>query len=134
VLQDELRRRNYPCLSVVFDKPVPAGCHDAIYTLMRLARFTVADVGSAQVLQELQANMATLVAPILPVVCGAEKQAAIDWQVPERCHWVLPLVACKDLDELSSSVEQKIIAPAETKVRELESKLQRDQNRVGLLF
>ncbi len=134
VLQDELRRRNYPCISVIFDKPVPAACKDAINTLMRLARFTVADIKSPQILQELQANMATVVAPILPVVCGADKQAAIDWQVPERCHWVLPLVTCKDLDELSGAVEQKIIAPAETKVRELESKLQRDQNRVGLLF
>jgi uncharacterized protein YjbI with pentapeptide repeats len=134
VLQDELRRRNYPCISVIFDKPAPTACQDAIFTLMRLARFTVADIGSRHVQQELQANMATLVAPILPVVCGAEKQDAIDWQAPERCHWVLPLVACKNVDELSGAVEYKIIAPAETKVRELESKRQRDQDRVGLLF
>ncbi len=134
VLQDELRRRNYPCVSVIFDKPVPAACRDAINTLMRLPRFTVADIGSSLVQQELQANMATLVAPILPVLCGSKPQAASDWQPPERCHWVLPPVVCKDLDELSGAVEQQIIAPAETKVRELESKRQRDQDRVGLLF
>ncbi len=132
VLQDELRRRNYPCISVIFDQPIPAVCRDTIFTLMRLVRFTVADIGSLPVRQELQANMATPVAPILPVVC--ENQDAPDWQVPERCHWVLPLVACKDLDELASAVEQKIIAPAETKVRGVEIKSQRDQDPLGLLF
>ncbi len=132
VLQDELRRRNYSCISVIFDKPVPAACRDAIFTLMRLARFAVADIGSDRVRQALQANLATPVAPILPVLC--EKQEPLEWQVPERCHWVLPLLACKDLDELSDVVEQKIIAPAETKVRGVEIKSQPNQDPLGLLF
>ncbi len=132
VLQDELRRRSYPCISVIFDKPVPPASQDAIFTLMRLARFSVADIGSERVRQALQANLATPVAPILPVACEAPE--TLDWQVPDRCHWVLPLLTCQDLDELSNAVEQKVIAPAETKVRGVEIKSQRDQDPLGLLF
>jgi len=119
-IRDELRQRDY--LPILFDFAKPAGrdLTETISTLAHMARFIIADITQAKSIpQELQAIVPNLPSvPVQPLLLTSEREYGMFehfWRYP----WVLDTYYYDNLDEVLASIEEKVISPAEVKVREL---------------
>jgi len=119
-IREELRGHNYVPVLFDFDKPESKGTHETMTTLARLARFVIADMTDPKSIpQELVSIVEQLpslaVQPIL--LKGAEPWGMYDHI--KRYPWVLPLALYASQEELLGSLEQRVILPAEAKVKEI---------------
>ena len=122
-IREELRRRDYIPVLFEFNKPGSKDTRETITTLARLARFVIADITEPKSIpQELVSIVESLpslaVQPLLQE--GHEPWAMIDHI--KRYPWVLAIHRYRDLDDLLSSLQEKVIEPAEAKVKELGEK------------
>jgi hypothetical protein len=119
-LRDELRKHDYLPVLFDFEKPVNRDITETISTLAHLARFVIADITEPKSIpQELSHIIPFLPSvPIVPLLQVSEREYGM-YEHFISYPWVQPIYHYRDLDELLYSIQERIIDPAEKKVREL---------------
>ena len=120
VIRKELRKRNYSPVLFDFDKPASRDITETISTLAHLARFIIADLTDpSSIPQELQAIVPTLAVPVQPVLLEGKTEYSMFSDFLKTYHWVLPIYRYADLQSLITTLNEKVLAPAEQKAKEL---------------
>jgi uncharacterized protein YjbI with pentapeptide repeats len=121
-IRDSLRQRDYLPILFDFDKPAGRDLTETISTLAHMARFIIADITDAKSIpQELQAIVPNLPSvPVQPLLLTSEREYGM-FEHFKRYPWVLDTYYYDNLNDALASVEDKVISPAEAKVRELSS-------------
>jgi uncharacterized protein YjbI with pentapeptide repeats len=119
-IRDELRQRDYLPILFDFEKPGGRDLTETISTLAHMARFIIADITQAKSIpQELQAIVPHLPSvPVQPLLLTSEREYGM-FEHFKRYPWVLDTYYYDNLNDALASVEDKVISPAEAKVREL---------------
>jgi hypothetical protein len=120
-LREELRQRDY--LPILFDFEVPArrNITETITLLARMARFIIADLTDpSSIPQELQAIIPSVRVPVQPLLLEDSSLYSMfkDFD-PQDFHWVLPVYQYKEPEQLLATLAEKVIVPAEGKVKAL---------------
>jgi uncharacterized protein YjbI with pentapeptide repeats len=121
-LREELRKRDY--LPILFDFNVPAtrDITETVSLLARMARFIIADLTNpSSVPKELEAIVPQLAVPVQPLLEGASRPYAM-FKDYWKYDWVLPVYRYEGLEPLLATIAEKVIAPAEGKVKALEER------------
>ena len=123
-LREELRKRDY--LPILFDFEVPAtrDITETVSLLARMARFIIADLTDpSSIPQELQAIIPSVRVPVQPLLLeGSSLYSMFKDFDPQDFHWVLPVYHYKEPEQLFGTLAEKVIAPAEGKVKALEER------------
>jgi uncharacterized protein YjbI with pentapeptide repeats len=118
-IRDALRRHNYLPILFDFESPSSRDLTETITTLARLARFIVADLTQpSSVIKELEAIVPTLAVPVQPLLEGSSRPYGM-FRDHWKYGWVLDIQRYEGPDELVSSLEEKVIRPAEQKLQTL---------------
>jgi uncharacterized protein YjbI with pentapeptide repeats len=121
-LREELRKRNY--LPILFDFNVPAtrDITETVSLLARMARFIIADLTDpSSIPKELEAIVPGLAVPVQPLLEGASRPYAM-FKDYWKYEWVLPVYRYEGLEPLLATLAEKVIAPAEGKVKALQER------------
>ena len=121
-LREELRKRNY--LPILFDFELPArqNITETVTLLARMARFIIADLTDpSSIPKELEAIVPKLAVPVQPLLEGASRAYAM-FKDYWKYYWVLPVYRYEGIEPLLATLAEKVIAPAEGKVRALEER------------
>jgi uncharacterized protein YjbI with pentapeptide repeats len=122
-LREELRTYDYLPIIFDFEKPADRNYTETIRTLAHLARFIIADLTEpSSIPQELQAIVPTLAVPVQPILLEGKKEYAMFVDLLKTYEWVLPITFYADQRALLTSLQDKVIKPAEDKAKELEKK------------
>jgi hypothetical protein len=119
-LREELRKHDY--LPVLFDFDVPASrdITETVSLLARMARFIIADLTDPSSLpKELEAIVPGLAVPVQPLLEGADRPYAM-FRDYWKYDWMLPVHCYEGLEPLLAGMAEKVIGPAEAKVKALE--------------
>ena len=120
-MREALRIHGYAPILFDFDKPSSRNFTETVRTLAHLSRFIIADLTDpSSIPQELQAIVPTLAIPVQPVLLEGKREYAMFVDFLNTFDWILPIHYYKDHDSLLTSLQAKIIEPAERKVQELE--------------
>jgi hypothetical protein len=121
-IRDSLRQRDYLPVLFDFDKPASRDLTETISTLAHMARFIIADITAAKSIpQELQTIVPNLPSvPVQPLLLASEYEYGM-FEHFRRYPWVLDTYYYDNLTDVLTSVEDKVISPAEAKVRQLSS-------------
>lgn len=119
-IRNGLRHHNYSPVLFDFEKPASRDLTETISLLSHIAKFVVADITDPRSIpQELLRIVPALPSvPVLPLLQASSDEYSM-FEHFKRYPWVLDIYCYKDLDDLLKSFEEKVIAPAETKVREI---------------
>jgi uncharacterized protein YjbI with pentapeptide repeats len=121
-LREELRKHHY--LPILFDFNVPAtrDLTETISLLARMARFIIADLTDpSSIPKELEAIVPGLAVPVQPVLEGSSRPYAM-FRDYWKYDWVLPVYRYEGLEPLLATLAEKVIAPAEGKVKALQER------------
>ena len=121
-LREELRKRDY--LPILFDFSVPAtrDITETVSLLARMARFIVADLTDpSSIPKELEAIVPDLAVPVQPLLEGSSRPYAM-FKDYWKYEWVLPVHRYEGLEPLLATLAEKVIAPAEAKVKALQER------------
>jgi uncharacterized protein YjbI with pentapeptide repeats len=123
-LREELRQRNYLPILFDFDVPTRQNITETITLLARMARFIIADLTDpSSIPQELQAIIPSVRVPIQPLLLeGSSLYSMFKDFDPQDFHWVLPVYHYKDRKQLLAALAEKVIDPAEGKVKALQER------------
>ncbi|HZO71420.1 MAG TPA: pentapeptide repeat-containing protein [Ktedonobacteraceae bacterium] len=122
-MRDELRVRGYTPLLFNFEMPLSHDFSASLRTLARLARFIIADLSRHKsISQELRSLLSDTTVPVQPLLNGSRK---LYQMFPDFKHYpcVLPGYRYSSLAELQTTFEEKVIKPAEEKVKALACQL-----------
>ncbi len=119
-IRDELRKRNYIPILFDFEKPSSRDLTETVSTLAHMARFIIADITDAK---SIPAELQTIV-PNLPSVAVQPIIHVDDYEYAlfehiKRYPWVLEVHQYRDQEQLITEISEKVIEPAEAKVKEL---------------
>jgi len=119
-LREELRKRKYLPILFDFEKPRSRDTDETITLLARMARFIVADISDAKaVLQELRAIVPDLPSvPVQPIILEMQEEPGMFNFYRNRPSF-LPVHRYVSQEQLLADLGDKVIHPAELKVREL---------------
>jgi hypothetical protein len=119
-IRDALRQRGYLPILFDFEKPASRDLTETISTLAHMVRFIIADVTEAKSIpQELQAIVPDLPSvPVQPLLLASDREYGM-FEHFKRYPWVLDTYYYDDVHEVLTSLEDKIISPAESKASEL---------------
>jgi hypothetical protein len=122
-LRAELRNRGYLSILFDFDKPSSRNLTETVSTLAHLARFLIADITDAKSIpQELQRIVPSLPSvPVQPLLLSSQYEYAMFKDFLDY-PWVLVPYRYDNLENLLASLEEEVIAPAETKAQEIEER------------
>jgi hypothetical protein len=126
-LRDELRKRDY--LPILFDFNVPAtrDITETVSLLARMARFIIADLTDpSSIPQELQAIVPHLAVPVQPLLEGSSRPYAM-FKDYRKYDWVLPVYRYEGLEPLLAMLKEKVIDPAEGKVKDLRRRMMEEE-------
>jgi hypothetical protein len=119
-MRSELRKRDYLPILFEWEKPSSRDITETVSTLAHMAKFVIADITDAKSIpQELSVIIPNLPSvPVQPLLLGGQREYGMfeHWR---HYPWVLPLAFYNSEQELLGTFEQKVLAPAETKLREL---------------
>jgi uncharacterized protein YjbI with pentapeptide repeats len=121
-LRQELRKRDY--LPILFDFEVPAtrDITETVSLLARMARFIIADLTDpSSIPKELEAIVPHLAVPVQSLIQKPARPFAM-FKDLFKYDWMLPPYRYESLDGLLATLAEKVIAPAEAKVKALEEK------------
>src|SRR6516225_5852379 len=121
-VREELRKHDY--LPILFDFAVPAArdITETVSLLARMARFIIADLTDpSSIPKELEAIVPSLAVPVQPLLEGASRPYSM-FKDYWKYEWVLPVYRYEGLEPLLATLAEKVIAPAEGKVRALEER------------
>jgi hypothetical protein len=124
-LRVELRKRDY--LPILFDFAVPAtrDIAETVSLLARMARFIIADLTDpSSIPKELEAIVPSLAVPVQQLLEGASRPYAM-FKDYWKYEWVLPVYRYEGLEPLLAAIAEKVIAPAEGKVKALAERRRR---------
>jgi hypothetical protein len=94
-----------------------------VSTLAHLARFIIADLTDPNSIPyELATVVPTNPVPVQPILLSGKREFPMFVNLQQRYDWVLPTYRYEALDPLLASLADKVIAPAEAKVKALEEK------------
>jgi hypothetical protein len=120
-IRKELRRQKYLPVLFDFEKPRSRNFTETIVTLAHLSRFVIADLTLPRSTpQELQAIVPSLAVPIQPILQASKNEYSMSPDL-KKYAWFLPLYRYNSLADLLTSLEEKVITPAEKKATELEN-------------
>ena len=116
----EVRERNYVPVIFDFEKPSSRDITETVMTLAQMSRFVIADITEARsISQELMAIVPHLPSvPIQPILIASEKEYGM-FEHFKRYPWVLETYFYTSAEELITSIEQKVISPADAKAHAL---------------
>jgi hypothetical protein len=121
-LRDELRKRNYLPILFDFDVPTTRDITETVSLLARMARFIIADLTDpSSIPKELEAIVPTLTVPVQPLLEGSSRPYAM-FKDYWKYDWVLPVYRYEGLEPLLATLAEKVIAPAEEKVKGLQER------------
>jgi hypothetical protein len=121
-LREELRKRDY--VPVLFDFNVPAtrDITETVSLLAGMARFIIADLTDpSSIPKEFEAVIPGLAVPVQPLLEGSSRPYAM-FKDYWKYEWVLPVYRYEGLEPLLLALADKIIAPAEGKVKALQER------------
>jgi hypothetical protein len=122
-LREELRKRDY--IPILFDFAVPAtrDITETVSLLARMARFIIADLTDpSSIPKELEAIVPFLAVPVQALLQGPSRPYAM-FKDYWKYDWVLPIYWYEGLEQLLAALAEKVIAPAEAKMKVLGEKL-----------
>jgi Pentapeptide repeats (8 copies) len=121
-LREELRKRNYLPILFDFDVPAERDITDTVTLLAHMARFIIADLTDpSSIPKELEAIVPHLAVPVQPLLEGASRPFAM-FKDYWKYDWVLPICWYEGLEPLLAMLADKVIAPAEGKVKALQER------------
>jgi uncharacterized protein YjbI with pentapeptide repeats len=122
-LRDELRQRDYLPILFDFEKPSSRDLTETISTLAHMARFVIADITDAKSIpQELERIVPDLPSvPVQPLIASSGYEYGM-FEHFRRYPWVLETYQYDSQDDLLGALSEKVISPAEQKVKELAGK------------
>jgi hypothetical protein len=122
-LRDELRKRDYLPILFDFDVPATRDITETVSLLARMARFIIADLTDpSSIPKELEAIVPSLAVPVQPLLEGSSRPYAM-FKDYWKYEWVLPVYRYDGLEPLLATLADKVIAPAEGKVKDLRRRL-----------
>jgi hypothetical protein len=125
--REELRKRDY--LPILFDFAIPAtrDITETVSLLARMARFIIADLTDpSSIPQELQAIVPHLAVPVQPLLEGSSRPYAM-FKDYRKYDWVLPVYRYEGLQPLLTTLKEKVIDPAEGKVKDLRRRMMEEE-------
>jgi uncharacterized protein YjbI with pentapeptide repeats len=120
-LRDELRKRGYLPIVFNFDKPETKDFTETVRLLAGLSKFVIADITNPKSAPlELQATVPEIMVPFRPIIEEGEEPFAMlrDLWIKHR-DWVFEPIYYSSVDALITSLDEKIIRPAEARFVEL---------------
>jgi uncharacterized protein YjbI with pentapeptide repeats len=121
-LREELRKRDYLPILFDFDVPATRDITETVSLLARMARFIVADLTDpSSIPKELEAIVPDLAVPVQPLLEGSSRPYAM-FKDYWKYDWVLPVYRYEGLEPLLATLAEKVIAPAEGKVKALQER------------
>jgi uncharacterized protein YjbI with pentapeptide repeats len=121
-LHEELRKRDYVPILFDFDPSATRDITETITLLARMARFIIADLTDpSSIPKELEAIVPQLAVPVQPLLEGAARPYAM-FKDYWKYDWVLPVYRYEGLEPLLAMLAEKVITPAEGKVKALEER------------
>jgi hypothetical protein len=121
-LREELRKHDYLPILFDFDVPENRDITETVSLLARMARFIIADLTDpSSIPKELEAIVPSLAVPVQPLLEGLAKPYAM-FKDHWKYDWVLPPYRYEGLQLLLATLAEKVIAPAEAKVKALEER------------
>jgi hypothetical protein len=121
-IRDELRKRNYLPLLFDFDVPENRDITETVSLLARMARFIIADLTNpSSIPKELEAIVPNLAVPVQTLLEGLADPYAM-FKDYWKYDWVLPPYRYEGLQLLLATLGEKVIGPAEAKVKALEER------------
>jgi uncharacterized protein YjbI with pentapeptide repeats len=129
-LREELRKYNYLPIVFDFDKPASRDLTETVITLAHLSRFIIVDLTDPRSApHEVATIIPQCVVPIQPLLSlqplivdekeVERREYAMFQDLRRRYSWVLPTYRYQDTADVLASLKEKIIDPAELKVKEL---------------
>jgi hypothetical protein len=119
-IRNELRKHDYLPILFDFDVPENRDITETVSLLAHMARFVIADLtGPSSIAKELEAIVPSLAVPVQPLLEGLARPYAM-FKDYSKYHWVLPPYRYEGLQLLLATLAEKVIAPAEAKVKTLE--------------
>jgi hypothetical protein len=115
---EQLRKKRY--LPMIFDFPRDPNRNytETVKTLVGLSRFVVVDLSGPSVPQELYATVPHFKIPFVPILEKGRRPWAMFTDILEY-DWVLkPIVEFEDSLSLQQMLEDRIVGPAEVRVRQ----------------
>ena len=122
-IRDELRKRNYLPILFDFEKPASRDLTETVSTLAHMARFVIADITEAKSIpQELSVIVPNLPSvPVQPILLSSEREYGM-YEHFQKYPWVLGIYKYDNLEDLLENIAEKVIEPAEKKLRNKEDK------------
>jgi uncharacterized protein YjbI with pentapeptide repeats len=129
-IREALRARDYLPVLFDFEKPASRDLTETISTLAHMARFVIADITDARSIpQELGRIIPNLPSvPVQPLLKTDEYEYGM-FEHLKRYPWVLSLYKYKDISQVITELDEKIIAPLEAIVKKMYQAF-RDGNKV----
>ena len=121
-VREELRKHDY--VPILFDFAVPAtrDITETVSLLARMARFIIADLTDpSSIPKELEAIVPQLAVPVQPLLESASRPYVM-FKDYWKYEWVLPVYRYEALEPLLATLAERVIAPAEAKVKALEER------------
>jgi uncharacterized protein YjbI with pentapeptide repeats len=113
-LQQAIREKGYLPILFDFTGPENRDITETVSTLAHLARFVIADITDAKsILQELRGIVPELPSlPVKPILLSSQEEPGM-FGFFRRFPWVLDTFYYRDINDVVSSLEDKIIKPLE---------------------
>jgi len=122
-IRDELRRRDYLPILFDFEKPDSKDLTGTISTLANMARFVIADLTDpSSVPHELAVIAPSTIVPIQTILLKGNREYAMFVDLKTRYHWVLEPYEYESTELLIADLNERLIAPAEAKAKDLKRK------------
>jgi Pentapeptide repeats (8 copies) len=122
VLREELRKHDYLPILFDFDVPATRDITETVSLLARMARFIIADLTDpSSIPKELEAIVPGLAVPVQPLLEGPSRPFAM-FKDYWKYDWVLPVYRYEGLEPLLATLAEKVIVPAEEKVKALQER------------
>jgi|SRR5271156_5367860 len=119
-IREELRNRKYLPILFDFQKPDSKDFTGTVTTLANMARFIIADLTDpASVPHELAMIVPGTLVPVQTILSEGQREYATFVDLKARYHWVLEPYRYESPDLLLAQLNEKVIAPAEAKAKEL---------------
>jgi hypothetical protein len=121
-LRQELRKHDYLPILFDFNIPTTRDITETISLLARMARFIIADLTDpSSIPKELEAIIPHLAVPVQPLLEGTSRPYAV-FKDYWKYDWVLPIYRYEGLEPLLATLAEKVITPAEGKVKALQER------------
>jgi hypothetical protein len=119
-IREELRNRKYLPILFDFQKPDSKDITGTVTTLANMARFIIANLTDpSSVPHELAMIVPGTLVPVQTILSEGQREYAMFVDLKARYHWVLEPYRYESPDLLLAQLNEKVIAPAEAKAKEL---------------